>query len=82
VHVDRKLATLDADRSHAGRRSPGPYSTLSSRRQDDYSASAKTKEELCAKSPKQSNEHEDEKRSSYTPDERNDRRDADNCNKK
>ncbi|KAM0858392.1 hypothetical protein ACQ4PT_047857 [Festuca glaucescens] len=82
VHVDRKLATLDGDRSHAGRRSPGPSSRLSSRRQDDYSASAKRKEELCAKSPKQSNEHEDEKRSSYTPDERNDRRDADNCNKK
>ncbi|CAM0874236.1 unnamed protein product [Alopecurus aequalis] len=82
VHVDRKLVTPDGEGSHADRRSPEPATRSSSRRQDDYAASAKRKEELRGKSPKQSNEHEDKKRRSYTPDERNGRYDADNCNKK
>ena len=82
MHVDRKPVTPDGEGSHASRRLPEPSTRSSSRRQDDYSASAKIKEELRAKSPKQSNEHEDKKRRSYTPDDRNDRCDADNCNKK
>ena len=81
VHVDRKPVTPDGVGSHAGRRSPGPSTRSSSRRQDDYST-VKRKEVLRAKSPKQSNEHEYKKGRSYTPDDRNDRCDADNYNKK
>ena len=52
------------------------------RRRKDYSASGKRKEERQASLPRQSKEHDEhKKRGSYTPDDRDDPRDADNGSK-
>ncbi|XBH84460.1 hypothetical protein VPH35_072629 [Triticum aestivum] len=81
LHVDRKPVTPDDEGSHACRRSPRPSSGSRSRKRDDCSASPKKKEECRAKSPKQSIEYKDEKRS-CTSDDINGRHNAVNCYKK
>ncbi|KAM0909708.1 hypothetical protein ACQ4PT_014646 [Festuca glaucescens] len=89
--IDNRIDRRDADHRHNERRattggegscprqrSPRPSSGSHSRRRDDYSASPKGKEEHQEQSPRHSKEYDKcKKQRSDTPDDRNNRRDAD-----
>jgi hypothetical protein len=78
MHVNRRRATTDGEGSCPRQRSLRPLSGSDSIRRDDYSASPKGKEEHQEPSPRHSKEYDKCKQeTSDTPDDRNNRRDAD-----
>ncbi|XP_039778046.1 serine/arginine-rich SC35-like splicing factor SCL30 isoform X2 [Panicum virgatum] len=83
-HEGRRSSRRGRSRSYSRSRSPRPRGRARSRspaprRRDDYSASPPRAKEEHRRSSKQPKEHDgDKKRRSYTPEDRNDRRAADN----